>query len=89
MVQRIEYGLQRGGETEIRGQKTAGSRQTAEVGGQRSEDKRISCGSGFPRPELVEGQPRSYDLNDFNGLNDLLLTVYCLPNSPRLALYPI
>jgi hypothetical protein len=36
-----------------------------EVEGQRTEDRRqktedrFLCGSGFPRPELVEGQPRS------------------------------
>ena len=42
--------------------------------------KGFFCGSGFPRPELVEGQPRSCDFsdlndfNDFSGLDDLLFT---------------
>jgi hypothetical protein len=35
----------------------AAKRQRSEVGTQRTED-RFFCGSGFPRPELVEGQPR-------------------------------
>ena len=37
---------------------------------QKKEKKRFHCGSGFPRPEPVEGQPRSCGFNglkDFNG----------------------
>jgi hypothetical protein len=44
--------------------------QSAEGSG-KNKRKRFYCGSGFPRPEPVEGQPRSCALKDFYEFNDL------------------
>jgi len=55
--------------------------QLAASSRQRTEERRkgFFCGSGFPRPEPVEGQPRSYDFNDFNDFNGFNeLTRICL-----------
>jgi hypothetical protein len=61
-------------------QLAVGSEQQAEERGQTTEKKRFGCGSCFPRPEPVEGQPRSCALNDLNGFNDFHyspFTAYC------------
>jgi|GEM_PF-2338756 len=61
----------------------------SEVRDQKAEERRkgFSCGSGFPRPELVEGQPRTfglkgfndfYDFNAFYGFYGLPFTIYRL-----------
>jgi hypothetical protein len=39
-------------------------------GFEKSRKQRFSCGSGFTRPEPVEGQPRSRDLNNLNDLTN-------------------
>ena len=54
--------------------------QQAEIRGRRSEVRRqrLCCGSGFPSPELVEGQPRYHNSNDFYDFNDLQFTIHRL-----------
>jgi hypothetical protein len=61
-------------------QLAAGRGQKSEIRRQRSEVRRhrLCCGSGFPSPELVEGQPRYHNSNDFYDFNDLQFTIHRL-----------
>jgi hypothetical protein len=63
-----------------RGQQAEGRRQKSEVGGQTTEImlwERLSPPASPERLAMAGRQPRSWDLNNFNGFNDLPLTAYC------------